>query len=300
MMDIAELLTFIKVAETNSFSEAALRLFVTQPAISKRIAALESSLGVRLFDRIGRQIILTEAGIRLLPKAKQIANDIKDIQHSMTLQTEGISGELGIATSHHIGLRRLPNILKKFQINYPLAHLDIDFTQSEDAYQQVLKGDVEIGIITLSNQDDHLIESIPIWSDPLTCVVSRDHPLAKVSNLDLVELAKHPCVLPNENTFTRQIAEQVFGKQGLKPLVRMNTNNLETLAMLVSIGWGWSLLPSTLVDDKLVVLNHPDLNVERRLGVIHHKQRTLSRAALVFIELLKQESFNGDTDSPTK
>ncbi|MEL0638424.1 LysR family transcriptional regulator [Marinomonas sp. TI.3.20] len=300
MMDIAELLTFIKVAETNSFSEAALRLFVTQPAISKRIAALESSLGVRLFDRIGRQIILTEAGIRLLPKAKQIANDIKDIQHSMTLQTEGISGELGIATSHHIGLRRLPNILKKFQINYPLAQLDIDFTQSEDAYQQVLKGDVEIGIITLSNQDDHLIESIPIWSDPLTCVVSRDHPLAKVSNLDLVELAKHPCVLPNENTFTRQIAEQVFGKQGLKPLVRMNTNNLETLAMLVSIGWGWSLLPSTLVDDKLVVLNHPDLNVERRLGVIHHKQRTLSRAALVFIELLKQESFNGDTDSPTK
>lgn len=300
MMDIAELLTFIKVAETNSFSEAALRLFVTQPAISKRIAALESSLGVRLFDRIGRQIILTEAGIRLLPKAKQIANDIKDIQHSMTLQTEGISGELGIATSHHIGLRRLPNILKKFQINYPLAQLDIDFTQSEDAYQQVLKGDVEIGIITLSNKDDHLIESIPIWSDPLTCVVSRDHPLAKVSNLDLVELAKHPCVLPNENTFTRQIAEQVFGKQGLKPLVRMNTNNLETLAMLVSIGWGWSLLPSTLVDDKLVVLNHPDLNVERRLGVIHHKQRTLSRAALVFIELLKQESFNGDTDSPTK
>lgn len=300
MMDIAELLTFIKVAETNSFSEAALRLFVTQPAISKRIAALESSLGVRLFDRIGRQIILTEAGIRLLPKAKQIANDIKDIQHSMTLQTEGISGELGIATSHHIGLRRLPNILKKFQINYPLAQLDIDFTQSEDAYQQVLKGDVEIGIITLSNKDDHLIESIPIWSDPLTCVVSRDHPLAKVSNLDLVELAKHPCVLPNENTFTRQIAEQVFGKQGLKPLVRMNTNNLETLAMLVSIGWGWSLLPSTLVDDKLVVLNHPDLNVERRLGVIHHKQRTLSRAALVFIELLKHESFNGDTDSPTK
>ncbi|WP_133012170.1 LysR family transcriptional regulator [Marinomonas flavescens] len=300
MMDIAELLTFIKVAETNSFSEAALRLFVTQPAISKRIAALESSLGVRLFDRIGRQIVLTEAGIRLLPKAKQIANDIKDIQHSMTLQTEGISGELGIATSHHIGLRRLPNILKKFQINYPLAQLDIDFTQSEDAYQQVLKGDVEIGIITLSNKDDHLIESIPIWSDPLTCVVSRDHPLAKVSNLDLIELAKHPCVLPNENTFTRQIAEQVFGKQGLKPLVRMNTNNLETLAMLVSIGWGWSLLPSTLVDDKLVVLNHPDLNVERRLGVIHHKQRTLSRAALVFIELLKQESFNGDTDSPTK
>ena len=87
----------------------------------------------------------------------------------------------------------------------------------------------------------------------------------------------------------RQIAEQAFGKQGLKPKVRMNTNNLETLAMLVNIGWGWSLLPSTLVDEKLVVLNLPDLNVERKLGVIHHKQRTLSRAAIAFIELLKSD-----------
>ena len=300
MMDIAELLTFIKVAETNSFSEAALRLFVTQPAISKRIAALENALGVKLFDRIGRQIILTEAGIKLLPQAKKIADDLNNIQHSMSLQTEKVSGELRIATSHHIGLRRLPNTLKKFQINFPEAQLDIDFTQSEDAYQQVLKGEAEIGIITLSSKDDHLIESIPIWSDPLTCVVSQDHPLAKIKKLSLIELASHACVLPNENTFTRQIAEQVFGKQGLKPKVRMNTNNLETLAMLVNIGWGWSLLPSTLVDSNLVVLNHPDLNVERRLGVIHHKQRTLSRAALAFIELLQKERINETSDSTIK
>jgi DNA-binding transcriptional LysR family regulator len=108
----------------------------------------------------------------------------------------------------------------------------------------------------------------------------------------LLELAQHACVLPNKNTFTRQIAEQVFGKQGLKPKVRMNTNNLETLAMLVNIGWGWSLLPSTLVDEKLVVLNIADLNVERKLGVIHHKQRTLSRAAIAFIELLKNDGAN--------
>lgn len=290
MLDIAELFTFIKVAETKSFSDAAEQLFVTQPAVSKRIAALESSLGVKLFDRIGRQIILTESGNRLLPKAIRIANDLKDIQHSMTLQMEDVSGELRITTSHHIGLRRLPNTLKKFQNNFPNAQLTIDFPQSEQAYQQVLKGDVELGIITLSNEDDPLIESIPIWSDPLTCVVSHDHPLARVQNLNLEELANYPCVLPNENTFTRQIADKVFGKQGLKPKVRMNTNNLETLAMLVSIGWGWSLLPSTLVDDKLVILNHPDLNVERRLGVIHHKQRTLSRAAIAFIELLKAES----------
>tara|TARA_R110001632_G_scaffold82802_6_gene183700 strand:- start:50015 stop:50896 length:882 start_codon:yes stop_codon:yes gene_type:complete len=292
MIDIAELLTFIKVAETSSFSEAASKLFLTQPAISKRIAALESNLGVRLFDRIGRQVQLTEAGIRLLPKARKMAEDLQDIKRSMTLQMQDVSGELRLSTSHHVGLRRLPKSLKRFQEDFPSAHLEIEFTQSEEAYQDVLKGRAELGIITLSNKENPLIESLPIWSDPLTCVVSKDHPLALSKKLSLIELAQHACVLPNKNTFTRQIAEQVFGKQGLKPKVRMNTNNLETLAMLVGIGWGWSLLPSTLVDEKLVVLNIADLNVERKLGVIHHKQRTLSRAATAFIELLKSDGTN--------
>ncbi|QUX91715.1 LysR family transcriptional regulator [Marinomonas sp. A3A] len=289
MIDIAELLTFIKVAETSSFSEAGTQLFVTQPAVSKRVAALESSLGVRLFDRIGRQVQLTEAGIRLLPKARKMAEDLQDIKRSMTLQMQDVSGELRISTSHHVGLHRLPKSLKRFQEDFPSAQLEIEFAQSEEAYQDVLKGRAELGIITLSNKENPLIESLPIWSDPLTCVVSKDHPLALSKNLSLIELAQHACVLPNKNTFTRQIAEQAFGKQGLKPQVRMNTNNLETLAMLVNIGWGWSLLPSTLVDEKLVVLNLPDLNVERKLGVIHHKQRTLSRAAIAFIELLKSD-----------
>ncbi|MGR0279672.1 LysR family transcriptional regulator [Marinomonas dokdonensis] len=289
MMDITELLTFIKVAESASFSDAANKLFITQPAASKRIAALESALGVKLFDRIGRQVQLTEAGLRLLPKAKKIAVDLQDIKRSMTLQMEGVSGELRISTSHHVGLRRLPKSLKRFQQDFPNAQLEIEFTQSEEAYQQILKGQAELAIITLSQAEHPMLESTAIWSDPLTCVVSADHPLANQANLSLTDLADYACVLPNKNTFTRQIAEQALGKHGLKPQVRMNTNNLETLAMLVSIGWGWSLLPSTLVDDKLVVLNIPDVNVERKLGIIHHKQRTLSRAAIAFMELLKSE-----------
>ncbi|MDB4837490.1 LysR family transcriptional regulator [Marinomonas sp.] len=289
MIDIAELLTFIKVAETGSFSEAGNQLFVTQPAISKRISALEINLGVKLFDRIGRQVQLTEAGIRLLPKARKMSEDLQDIKRSMSLQMEGVNGELRISTSHHVGLRRLPKSLKKFQESFPSAQLEIEFTQSEDAYQDVLKRRAELGIITLSNKENPLIESLPIWSDPLTCVVSKDHPLASSKTLNLLELANYSGVLPNKNTFTRQIAEQAFAKQGLRPQVRMSTNNLETLAMLVSIGWGWSLLPSTLVDDKFVVLDLPDLNVERKLGVIYHKQKTLSRAAVAFIEILKSE-----------
>ncbi|MCO4786777.1 MAG: LysR family transcriptional regulator [Marinomonas atlantica] len=291
-MDIQELLTFIKVAETHSFSDAADALFITQPAVSKRIAALESNLNVKLFDRIGRQIHLTEAGTRLLPKAKRLANDLNDIKRSMTLQMDDVSGELNIATSHHIGLHRLPKTLKRFQLEYPQAEIKIEFTQSEDAHRQIIKGEAEIGIITLSSQSENMLNAIPIWSDPLQCVVSLDHPLAQLDDVDVVELSKYPCVLPHENTFTRQIAEKVFAVNGVRPQVKMNTNNLDTLAMLVSIGWGWSLIPSTVVNDQLAVVNLPALNVERKLGVIHHKQRTLSRAASAFIELLQAQSMN--------
>ena len=292
MMDIQELLTFIKVAETHSFSDAADALFITQPAVSKRIAALESNLNVKLFDRIGRQIHLTEAGTRLLPKAKRLANDLNDIKRSMTLQMDDVSGELNIATSHHVGLHRLPKTLKRFQLEYPQAEIKIDFTQSEDAHRQIIKGEAEIGIITLSSQSENMLNAIPIWSDPLQCVVSLDHPLARLDDVDVIELSKYPCVLPHENTFTRQIAEKVFAVNNVRPQVKMNTNNLDTLAMLVSIGWGWSLIPSTVVNDQLAVVNLPALNVERKLGVIHHKQRTLSRAASAFIELLQAQSMN--------
>ncbi|KJZ12460.1 LysR family transcriptional regulator [Marinomonas sp. S3726] len=297
-MEISELLTFIKVAETASFSDAAEQLFVTQPAVSKRIAALEASLELKLFDRIGRQIQLTEAGHQLLPKAKKIAADIRDIKRSLTTQDEVITGELKMATSHHIGLHRLPKALKQYQNDYPNVLIEIDFTQSEDAYQQVLKGDTEIAVITLSNDENPMIESIPIWSDPLMLVVGQDHELANNESktnqeVNIEALASMPCVLPDQNTFTRQMVDKVLGSQGLKPNVRMSTNNFDTLTMLVSIGWGWSLLPSTLVNQHHKVLAANDLILERRLGVIYHKQRTLSRSAAAMMSLLEKEISHG-------
>ncbi|MCZ2722229.1 LysR family transcriptional regulator [Marinomonas sp. 15G1-11] len=290
MMDISELLTFIKVAETGSFSEAAEKLFVTQPAISKRIASLEQSLNIRLFDRIGRKVLLTESGLRLLPKAKSIALELNEIKHSMSQQEGEISGELRIATSHHVGLRRLPTTLKRFQSECSNVILEADFTQSEEAYQQVIRGEVELGIITLSNQPDTSIESIPVWSDPFVCAVSKDHPLRHLKSVDLIQLASYPCVLPKQNTFTRQMVDQSLAKYGLRPNIRMSTNNFETLTMLTSIGWGWSLLPSTLINDDLCILDLTELNIARQLGVIYHKQRTLSRAAEMFIRIMMSEA----------
>lgn len=107
-MDLASLNAFIAIAETGSFSEAGERLHLTQPAVSKRIASLEQQLSVRLFDRLGREVSLTEAGRALLPRAYQILNVLDDTRRALSNLSGDISGRLTLATSHHIGLHRLP------------------------------------------------------------------------------------------------------------------------------------------------------------------------------------------------
>ena len=282
-MDIALLKTFIAVAETGSFSVAAERLFVTQPAISKRIAALENELDVRLFDRIGRSITLTEGGQALLPRAQTILLELEDSIRAISSLSSDIRGTLRFATSHHIGLHRLPPILKRFTQSYPQVRLDIRFMDSEAACTAVEHGDLELGIVTLPPAPSDNLSTEVIWVDPLSIVVSRNHRLAEKSAVTLGELAQHAAVLPASNTYTRQIAEEAFAHSGHVLKVALSTNYLETIKMLVSVGIGWSLLPATMLDSQLKELSVKGLSLQRSLGVVYHRERTLSNAARVLI-----------------
>ena len=118
-MNTADVLAFIEVARAESFSQAAERLFLTQPAISKRVSNLEDSLGVQLFERVGCRVWLTEDGRALLPRARQWLLDFDDIKKSIADLSGPITGVLRIGTSHHIGLRRLPPTLRQFSHQYP-------------------------------------------------------------------------------------------------------------------------------------------------------------------------------------
>ena len=132
-MEFASLRAFVQVAREGSFSNAAQGLYLTQPAVSKRVAALEQELSVRLFDRVGRQVLLTEAGRQLLPRAEQILQEMADIRRGLSNLSGEISGRLVMGTSHHIGLHRLPSVLRNFSDAYPKAELDIRFMESEKA-----------------------------------------------------------------------------------------------------------------------------------------------------------------------
>jgi len=285
-MDLANLTAFIAIAETGSFSGAAERLFLTQPAISKRIAGLEQQLDVRLFDRLGREVTLTEAGRALLPRAYQILNVLDDTRRALTNLNGAVSGRLTLATSHHIGLHRLPPLLRAFTREHPAVALDIQFMDSEQAYDEILHGRAEIAVITLAPEPHHLVKAVPVWDDALDFVAAPEHPLASNQAVSLADVARHPAVFPGGNTFTHHIVQRLFESQGLTPNIAMSTNYLETIKMMVSIGLAWSVLPRTMLDEQVAPIALPGIQLSRQLGYILHTERTLSNAAKAFMALL--------------
>jgi DNA-binding transcriptional LysR family regulator len=286
-MDAQGLSAFIAVAETGSFSRAGDRLHLSQPAISKRIAALEASLDASLFDRIGRRISLTDAGAALLPHAQRVLHDIEDGRRALSMLDGRVGGRLSVGTSHHIGLHRLPPVLRTFTAKFPQVDLDLHFMDSEDACEGVLQGKLELGIVTLPLQPLQNLETRRVWRDPLAVVVSPSHPLAGKKRLKLADLDGFPAVLPDAQTYTYRIVTAALQAHGVSPRIRLATNYLETLKMLAAIGLGWSVLPRSMLDDTLVALPLPELKMNRELGAVWHARRTRSGAATALLTLLK-------------
>ncbi|CAO1665481.1 LysR family transcriptional regulator [Salinicola sp. NYA28a] len=282
-MDTQSLQAFIAVADTTSFSLAGEQLHLTQPAISKRIATLEHQTGAKLFDRINRRVSLTEAGRLLLPRARQILQLVEDSRRTLSNLSGSVEGSLTLATSHHVGLHRLPPVLKAFTQRYPDVDLDLRFLDSEQAYHGVVAGEIELAVVTLSPQPNPQVESVPVWIDRLRFVAAPDHPLAARGELPLSTLVDYPAVLPGPLTFTRDIVVGSFSRAGLTIDVALSTNYLETLKMMAGIGLGWSVLPESMVDDDIAVLPVAHPPIERRLGYLVHKQRTLSNAGRAMI-----------------
>lgn len=289
-MDLANLNAFIAIAETGSFSAAGERLHLTQPAVSKRIAGLEQQLDVRLFDRLGREVSLTEAGRALLPRAYQILNVLDDTRRALTNLSGEVTGRLTLATSHHIGLHRLPTLLRAFTKTYPDVALDIQFLDSEVAYEEILHGRAELAVITLAPEPHALVKAVKVWDDPLDFVAAPEHPLATQKNVSLADIAGYPAVFPGENTFTHHIVSGLCEAQGLKPNIAMSTNYMETIKMMVSIGLAWSVLPRTMLDEQVTAIPLPGIQLRRQLGYIVHTERTLSNAARAFMALLDAQA----------
>jgi len=288
-MDIQNIRAFLMVAETQSFSRAAEKLFLTQPAISKRIATLEDSLDCQLFDRLGKNIQLTQAGQALIPSYQRILSEINETRRIISTLRSEVSGHLKFGTSHHIGLHRLPPILKQYTRLYHQVELDIQFMDSEQAAALILKGSIELALITLPDEIENHLSTIPVWTDTMFCVVAKDHVLAKQKYVTIKQLSEHGVLLQAQSTHTRDIIDQALK---LNPEIKiiMESNYLETIKAMIQNGLGWGVLPESMIDGSLHRLNIKGVKMERHLGVLLHASRTLSSSANALLETLKNSN----------
>ena len=293
MLDPNNINTFLAVNKEQSFTRAAEKLHITQPAVSKRIANLEEILDCILFDRIGKEVKLTASGQLFLKHAEQLSTAFNNCHTELENFNHTVAGTLNIGVSHHIGLHRLPAILKTFSQSHPRVNLQISFIDSEDAYKSVLNGDVEFALATLNKDTkthSKLLEKV-IWEDPLTFAVSKTHPLtilAKNKSLSLEDLITFPAILPKSSTITGSIITRPFKQQNLPLVQTIETNYLETIRMMTSIGLGWSVIPQNMMNKELFQLNLKQHFLSRQLGLITHKEKSLSNTSNTFIEMLKK------------
>lgn len=299
-MDTESLTAFVEVAKKGSFSGAAQSLFLTQPAVSKRISKLEEKLNHRLFDRLGRELRLTEAGQTLMPRAESLLQDWDDLTRNIRELSGEIVGTLRVATSHHIGLHYLPPILREFAIAHSNVNLQFDFLESEQAHQKVLHGECELAIVTLAPNIQTPLEDETLWEDPMALVVSHNHPLVENTRIDLEALSQTPAILPDLNTYTGRLIKQIFEDKKLDIQVSMTTNYLETIKMMVTVGLGWSILPRTMLDSQLLEIHLDDIQISRDLGIVVHKKRSISNAGRAFLGILRRRVSLNTSDSRVK
>lgn len=295
-MDIDSLLAFVTTIKEQSFSKAAIKLNLTQPAITKRIQNLEQQLSVKLLERLQREIVLTDAGEALLPHALNVLHEIDNAKLAIKNIHYSISGQLRIVASHHIGLHRLPLILKNFSKRYPEVDLKLNFLDSESASPLLKDNLADIAFITIPDnmKPDYLCHLV--WDDPMSFICGKGHPLARLKTVQPSDLSKHNAILPSKSTLTYRVVEAIFKQNKVKLKASIPTNYLETMKMMASVDMGWSVLPNTMIDEELYVLplsekfsqnrqtarnKHP---VSRKLGAISYRKKNLSHAAKAFIE----------------
>jgi len=213
-MDIRQLESLCKVAELGSFSLAAEALFLTQPTVSAHINSLERALGAKLFDRMGRKVVLTPTGEVLYRYARQILALREEALNALQ-DLSSLKGEVLTASSTIPGEYLLPRLLAAFNRKVSPLRVKVTITDSEGVLNLLLRGDVELGFVGMKRDEDRL-EFFPIYHDSVIIVAPRGHPLAG-KEVPWEDFKSTPLVMRERGSGTRRAFERGLKEAGYNP-----------------------------------------------------------------------------------
>lgn len=294
-MNLNQLRVFQSAAKLLNFTRAAEELHLTQPGISKHLKELEEYYGARLFDRLGKKIVLTQAGEALLEATTAAFNLLDSAKNRIDDLNNLTTGKLVIGACNTIATYILPDKLVQFRQRYPIIEINIEF-KAETAYsrqimEKVLDNSVELGLVGQYYADPRLLVK-PFMIEPVVLIVSPRHPWAtRKSGARLSELAQQTVLLANRGSGTWRIVEGLLAKKGVQLGRTIELGTSEGVKRAVAANMGVALLSRhvlghELADGSITTVPLAGGEPSRELYLIQHKDRYLSRAARAFVELL--------------
>jgi len=299
-MDIRQLSAFVAIAETHTFTAAAQRVHVTQAAISMQIRQLEQEVGIPLFIRTPRRVVLTEAGEKLLVRAQLILREHEATLAELAALAGAERGRLRIGSaSAMVTADPLPRILKELRNQHPLAEVSVSSGTSEALVKQILSGELDIAFVSLP-VEARAIETELLSDDQLVDIASPRHRLAKQRVVSAFVLAGEKLILGERGGNTRRLIDEFFAATGLRPTVAMELSRQAAIKRMVEVDMGVGIVPLNSVREevaagRLVQWWIEGVRINWELGIARLSGSYESQVIKTFMRLCR-DHFKNDRD----
>ncbi|HEX6128168.1 MAG TPA: LysR substrate-binding domain-containing protein [Candidatus Limnocylindria bacterium] len=274
-MDLARVNAFVSVARLGSISRAAEELFVTQPALTARLQALERDLDAQLFVRSRHGSRLTEAGRALLPHAERALAALNRGREAVQEVASGGAGRLTIGAAPAISTYVLPAMLHRFQAAHPNVRLSVRSGHSEEVLEMVLRDEVEIGLMRPIHHPE--VTTTLLYEDEVVLVVHRGHRFAAAGQVRMAELAAENLILFDRTSSYHELTSAIVRQAGISPRGQLEVDNIDAAKRMVEQRLGIALLPLTSVQSeigagRLVPVSVTDMPPVRRQIVVARRR----------------------------
>jgi DNA-binding transcriptional LysR family regulator len=288
-MELYPLKVFLTVATEKSFSRAGEKLLRTQPAISLAVQRLEAELGEKLLDRTGRELVLTEAGKIVVEYCRRFDNLERDLESSLIELRDLSAGRLVIGANESTCLYLIHHIVSYRRL-YPKVKVQVRRSFSSKIPQQLVDGDLELGVISWDPEDDRL-ETHVIYTDHLSFVMSPEHRFANRGTVSIKELGMETFIAHNVMSPYRDVVLRAFNRAKVPLNMDVEMPTVETIRHMVQRNEGVAFLPKMCVEQEveqglLKEVKVEEMAVERKIRLVFPARRALSHAAKAFLEVV--------------
>jgi DNA-binding transcriptional LysR family regulator len=288
-MDLSQLRVFYHVAKFKSFAAAADALFVTPPAVSIKIKQLESHFDLKLFERSGRKVELTDPGEALLGYAERVFNLVKEADDHMDDLKGGMTGNLKISTGLTVGTYHLAPLINVFSKQFPGVDIHMKVKNKKGVIDDILMLNDDLGFIGNVPVNPSLVVT-PLWKEELVVITSKSRSFGKRSSILPAELSHQPLIVREKGSGTREYIEERLRRQGIVTKTVMEIGSDEAIKRAVAVGLGISIVPVGVVEKEVKrgVIKQYRVKTESLYldyFMVHHKDKYLSNLIRAFMDV---------------